>query len=314
LPVILFINYRSCCSLLFAVFFLAMASGQELRCQISVTYDKIQGGSQRQIFENMQTALYEYMNNQAWTNHVFSYEERIECAIYINLDEQVSQTEFKGTMQIQTGRPVFNSGYKTTLLNYRDKDIQFTYIENEPLEFTISSFTSNLTSLLAFYAYIIIGLDYDSFSAEGGTEFFQKAETVVMNAQSAKEKGWKAFESSDHKNRYWLINNILNDKYRPLRSFYYTYHRLGLDMMAEKPNEARSEMMKAVEQLQTVYRSKPDPFMHYLNILFDAKTEEFINVFSESPMDERTRVARILMEVDPPNAGKYKQMRDQQQQ
>jgi hypothetical protein len=155
----------------------------------------------------------------------------------INLEQQLSQNEWKGTMQVQASRPAYNSSYNSVLINFKDNDIQFTYYETEPLEFSINAFTSNLTSLLAYYAYIIIGYDYDSYSNMGGTQWFQKAEQIVENAQSAKEKGWKSFESSDRKNRYWLITNILNDKYRSIREFYYKYHRQGVDLMADQTNE-----------------------------------------------------------------------------
>lgn len=285
-------------------------SAQELRCHINIVYDKIQT-SERQYFEKLQTAMYEFVNNKAWTNHVYSYEERIECAMLFNLEQQISQNEFKGTLQIQSSRPVFNSTYNTVLFNFKDNDIQFTYLENEPIEFSLTSFTSNLSSILAYYVYVILGLDYDSYSLEGGTEFFQKAETVVLNAQSAKEKGWKAFESSDHKNRYWFIKNMLDDKFRPLREFSYNYHRQGLDLMADKVNESRADMAKNIELLQRLYRARPDPFMYVLNVLFDAKSQEFIDIFSESPMDEKNRVIQMLSEMDPANSGKYKQMRQQ---
>ncbi len=281
---------------------------QELRCMISVVYSKIQT-SERQIFDEMQTTLYEFMNNTKWTNNVFSIDERIECSILINLDQQVSQNEFKGTMQIQSSRPIFNSSYNSVLLNYKDNDVQFIYTENEPIEFTPATFTNNLASMLAFYAYIIIGLDYDSYSSEGGSEFYQKAETIVTNAQNAKEKGWKAFESNEHKNRYWLVNNLIDSKYKPMRDFLYNYHRLGLDNMADKSNESRAQMAKDIELLQKLYRTKPDPFMHVLKIMFDAKSEEFVDVFSESPMDEKQRVIRILSEVDPSNSEKYNKIK-----
>jgi hypothetical protein len=287
-----------------------IATAQELKCNIQVVSQKIQR-SNREIFRKLQESLYEFMNNTNWTNHVYSYDERIECNILINLTEEIGVNEFKGDMQIQSSRPVYNSSYNTVMLNYKDNDIRFTYIEDEPIEFSISSHMSNLSSILAYYAYIIIGFDYDSFSLQGGNEFFQNAETIVTNAQNARETGWKAHESSSHDNRYWLVHDILNNRYRPIREFEYKYHRQGMDKMADDVNEARATMAESLTLLQDVFRKKPDPFMHYLKVILDAKSNEFIKIFSESPPDEKNRVNQILTEIHPTNSSQYKKMMEQ---
>jgi hypothetical protein len=230
----------------------------------------------------------------------------------INLQKELGQGEYKGYLQVQSSRPVYNSSYSTTLINYKDNDLHFEYVENEPLNFSLTSYSSNLTSILAYYAYIILGMDYDSFSHEGGSEFFQKAETIVNNAQNSSKSGWKAYESSDHKNRYWLINNILDNDYSSIRTFVYQYHRQGLDKMAENPNEARSTMAESLENLQKVHRRRPDPFMHYMTVIFDAKSQEFVKVFKESPSAEKQRVVKILTEIDPSNSSKYKKIKQNQ--
>lgn len=279
--------------------------GQELNCRIQVVSQQIQSSNKR-IFESMQKDLYEFLNNRKWTDNVFSNDERIECTILINLTEQISADEYKGTMQIQSNRPVFNSNFNSVLLNYKDNDIQFRYVEFQPMEFNENSSVSNLTSLLAYYAYLIIGLDYDSFSPDGGTPFFQKAEKIVTNAQNTTEKGWKSFEGQ--KNRYWLIENILNSKYGPVRDFYYRYHRLGMDIMAEKSADGRIEIAEDFKLLQKVFREKPSQFMNYLQVVFDAKSDEFVNVFSESFPDEKIRVNVILKEIDPANSTKYQKI------
>jgi hypothetical protein len=279
---------------------------QELRCNVQVVSQQVQGTNKR-IFETLQTALFEFMNNKSWTNNVFSNEERIECNILINIQDY-SGTDFKGTLQVQARRPVFGSSYNTTLLNYLDQNIQFSYTEYEPLEFSESSFRSNLTSLMAYYAYIILGLDYDSFSFKGGSDWFRKAEAIVNNAQNATEKGWKPFEGSSNKNRYWLVQNILDEKYSPVREFMYKYHRQGLDRMAEKANEGRDEISEDLKLLQQVYRAKPDPYMFLLQIVYDAKSDEWVNLFSESMTEEKTRVVKILKEIDAPNSNKYQKI------
>ncbi len=281
--------------------------GQELKCNVQVVTQQIQG-TNKQVFQTLQTAIYEFMNTTVWTNHVYGIDERIECNFLFNITDQLSADEFKGTLQIQSRRPVYNTNYNTVMFNYMDNDIHFRYVEFEPLQFDETQHLSNLTSILAFYAYIILGLDYDSFSFEGGTPFFQKAENIVNNAQNAREVGWKAFESTSHKNRYWLINDILDDKYAPIREYNYRYHRHGLDVMDEKVVEGRAVIAESLENLQKVYREKPDPFMQLLKVILDAKADELVNIFIESFVEEKNRVVTILQEIDPSNQPKYQKI------
>jgi hypothetical protein len=283
----------------------SFAKAQELKCNVQVVSQQIQG-TNKQVFETLQNAIYEFMNNKAWTNNVFGTEERIECNLMFNIQEQLSADEFRGTLQVQARRPVFNSNYNTVMLNYMDNDIQFRYIEFEPLEFDPTSHISNLTSILAYYAYFILGLDYDSFGLYGGSAFFMSAEKIVDNAQNVAEKGWKPFDNTSHKNRYWLVKDFLDTDYAPCREFLYRYHRQGLDLMDSKVVEARASIATDFEMLQEVYRKKPDPFMHPMRVIFDAKADEFVNVFSESFPEERARVVAILNEIDQANTTKYK--------
>ncbi len=293
---------------LFVFLFVSVISmGQELRCNVQVVSSQIQG-TNKQVFQTLQTAIYEFMNNTAWTSHVYSNEERIECNILINLQDH-SGDEFNGSIQVQSSRPTYNTSYNTTILNYKDDNLRFNYVEFEPLEFTITEHRSNLTSVLAYYAYIILGLDYDTFSLMGGTEFYQKAEQIVNNAQNAQEKGWKAFES--RKNRYWLIENILNDRYRGIREFLYRYHRLGLDVMESKEAQGRSEIAESLDLLQKIYRQKPDPYLFYYDLIMSVKSDELVNVFSESFMAEADRVYKILVEIDPTRSERYKKIKQQ---
>jgi hypothetical protein len=291
--------------LIFSVFLYSLSAyNQELNCNIQLVTQQIQG-TNKQVFETMQGAIYEFVNSTPWTTHVFDVDERIECTMLFNLQDQIGDDEFRGTLQIQVRRPVYNSSYNTVLFNYIDNDLHFKYVEYQPLQFNENTHISNLTSILAYYAYIIIGLDYDSFSYEGGTEFFLKAEKIVNNAQNASQKGWKSIESPSRKNRYWLVNNILNADFSPAREFIYRYHRLGLDRMYENLNEARAEMAESLKLLQQVYRNKPDPFMHFLQVIYDAKSDEFVNIFKESFPEEKSRILAILNEIDPANTNKY---------
>ena len=278
---------------------------QELKCNVQVISQKVQG-TNKQVFETLQNAIYEFMNNKVWTDHVYGLDERIECNFMFNITDQPSADEFVGTLQIQSRRPVYNTNLGTTMAHLMDKDIRFRYIEFEPLEFDLNTYTSNLTSILAFYAYFIIALDYDSFSYEGGSPYFENAEKIVLNAQNMNEKGWKPVDDMSHKNRYWLVKDILDQDYAPVREFYYRYHRHGLDVMDSKVAEGRAEIGTSIELLQKVFRSKPDPYMHILQLVFDAKADELSKVFSESYPEEKNRVYTLLSEIDQTNESKYK--------
>jgi hypothetical protein len=296
--------------LLLLIIYISGVQSQELRCNISVNTSQVEG-TNKQVYTTLQSALNEFMNNRAWTNHVYQVNERIECNIQITIQEQVGADEFRGTIQVQSRRPVYNSSYNTVMLNYIDQNFNFRYVEYQTLELNESSHQSNLTAVLAFYAYVILGMDYDSFSLEGGSEYYAKAEKLVNNAQNSADKGWKPFEAKNNKNRYWLIKNILDKRYEPVREFMYRYHRLGLDLMSSKPNDGRAEVADALLLLQKVYREKPDPFLHLLTVVFLAKSDEFINFFSEGMPDEKNRVFQILNEIDNANATKYKQITGQ---
>ena len=280
---------------------------QELNCNVQISAQKIQG-SNRQVFESMQRDLYEFMNNTVWTNHVFSYAERIDCNMLVNLTDQLSADEFKGTIQIQLSRPVFNTTYNSTMLNFIDNNFQFRYVEFQPLEFDPNSYRSSLVSVLAYYTYIILGFDYDSFSPLGGTEFFQVAEKIVTNAQNASEPGWKPYDGSRNRNRYWLIKNILDKEYEGVRRFIYEYDINGLDRMESKTAEARTSIVESMRLLQDVYRAKPDPFMYLLQVVMESKADELVNIFSEAFPEEKSRVVQILVEIDPANKSKYEKI------
>jgi hypothetical protein len=283
------------------------AKSQELNCNVQVSAQMIQG-SNREIFTNMQRDIYDFINNTVWTNHVFSYAERIDCNMLINLTDQISGDEFKGTIQIQLRRPAFNTTYNSTMLNFVDNNFQFKYVEFQTLEFDPTTFRTNLISVLAYYVYIILGVDYDSYSFLGGTEFYQMAEKIVTNAQNAPESGWKPYDGSRNRNRYWLVKNMLNKEYEGIRQFIYEYDINGLDRMESRITEARNNMAESLKLLQEVYRKKPDPFMYFLSIIIDSKSDELINIYTEAFPEEKSRVVQILTEIDPANKAKYEKI------
>ncbi len=290
--------------LLIIVFLCKVSFSQELNCRIQVNASKLQAeNTQRTVYEDMQKALFEFLNERVWTNNVFSTNERIECNFLLNLTERISADEFKATLQITYNRPAYNTGYDSPMLNILDKKVRFRYAEGEPLEFSESTH-SELVCLLAYYVYIILGFDYDSFSNMGGTPYFEKAEKIVSNAQSSSSTGWKSFE--DRKNRYWLVENLLNNDYTAIREFSYKYHRLNLDRMHNKPAEVRSAIVEDLKPLLKMHRKRPSAYI--TQIFFDAKSDELVNIFSEAYGSEGQQAYNILKEIDPGHINKYEKI------
>lgn len=276
---------------------------QELNCKVQVVSPTIQG-TDKSVFDNLQTTIFEFMNNRKWTNETFKNTERIDCSILINVTERISNDEFKATIQVQVRRPVFKASYNSVLLNNNDVDFQFRYLENQTLDYSENVYTSNLTSVLAFYAYFIIGLDYDSFAPSGGTYYLQKALTIVNNAQSGNDLGWKSRDGN--KNRYWLINNMLDATFVPLRECMYKYHRLGMDMMVDNKEAARVTIYESLLNLRKIHQIKP--LSYSLQVFFYAKSDEIINIYSGAFPDEKAKIVNLLNEIDPTNSNKYQKI------
>jgi len=276
---------------------------QELRCAVQVVAPGVQGVS-RDVFKSLRESIREFMNNQQWTNHTYDNSERIECTLHFTIDEVEGVDRFRGSLRVQSRRPVYNSSYKTTVLNLKDDKIDFNYADQQSLVYNENNIESNLIGILAYYAYVILGYDYDTFSEEGGTPFFRNAEEIVSQMQNAQQGGWKAFES--RQNRHWLVDNVLDEDHQPLRNCYYEYHRRGLDLLADDREEGRSNIASSLEELQTVYRRNPSSFA--LQIFFDAKEQELVKIFSESFQQEKARVVNVLTEVNPSNSDTYEKM------
>ena len=275
-------------------------NSQEILCNVRVNSSQIQI-SDRKIFQSMQTAIYEFINNTKWTNTNISNEEKIECSILINISNKISNDEYEGSMQIQSTRPIYGTSYKSTLFNFMDNNIRFKFLEYQSLEFSETSHLSNLTSIIAFYVNIILGLDFATFSEEGGNEYFNTAQKIVNNAQNARESGWKAFESD--KNRYWIAHDLLDNRYNKYHMCLYRYHRIGLDKLAEDPEDARYEITESIEDLRSIYRENPSALI--LKLFFDAKADEITKIYSEAFPNEKARIIKILTEIDPSNSTKY---------
>lgn len=273
---------------------------QEFNCKVTVTHRAIQG-TNTSVFETMETAINEFMNNRKWTNDAFSPNERIECNILLNLTDMKNNEQFSGTLTIQARRPVHNSAYKSLILNYIDKNFSFRYVEFDPLVFNENTFENNLTSILAYYSYLILGLDYDSFAPMGGQAFYQSAELIVNNAQNASEAGWKPMENRT--NRYWIIEQLLHDDFKPLRMFYYNYHINGLDVMADNPMQGINAIKEAVPSLEISFDKQPSAVL--LQIFNDTKYEEFVKLFEPHNAAMRNEVGTILKKIDPQHIKEY---------
>ncbi|MCQ2228760.1 MAG: DUF4835 family protein [Bacteroidales bacterium] len=279
---------------------------QELQCSINVQSASVQG-TNKQVYENMRNALQDFMKSQIWTSDKYDTKERIECSLNFNITEQLSSNEFKGTLTVQLRRPVYNSAYTTTTFNMQDNDIQFRYNEGQSLVYNPNSYDSdNLVPLIAFYVYFMLGVDYDTFSLNGGSQYFKQAETIVNQAQSSSFAGWKSFEST--KNRYWLINNALDENHKIFRKELYNYHRQGLDQMAESVDRGRQVIYKSIDQLKKVKQNSTRN-AYLLTLFFTAKSDEIVNIFSGAPQMEKDKAIEALQIADPANISKYSKIK-----
>lgn len=302
------IKMKQLISLFLFVLLFITGYSQEFNVVVQVTAPQVEG-TERKIFETLQQELNDFVNNRKWTNYDYKPEERIEGTILITVSERASSDLFKAKMNIALRRPVFNASYNTALLNYVDKDFEFTYVEFQPLDYSDNTYTSNLTSTIAYYLYIFLGFDGDSFARMGGGPYFAAAQNVVNLAQNARETGWKAFESQ--KNRYWLIENLTNPTYSAIREAMYKYHRLGLDVMSDDVERGRASITESLELLRKANRERPGLFL--LQLFLEAKRDELINIYSgASPMD-KTLAINILKEIDPSNTARYQRIMEAKQ-
>lgn len=282
-------------------------NAQELNCQVSIVIDaKLEITSvEREILDQLENTIYEFMNNTSWTKDNFTVEERINCNVQLQIEEIPSTGTFKGSMQVQSSRPALNSSYNTTVFNFQDKDIAFSYTRNAALIFTPNQYKDNLTSLLAFYAFYVIGMDYDTFSHSGGTKYFQKAQQVVVDAQTSGAPGWKSNERGK-RNRYWLVNNILQEFFYPLRDCLYLYHRKGIDELYNDIIQGRKEVYLALEKLTKVSARRPNS-MNVLNFV-QAKSNEIKNLYAEAEAREKNQIVNLLKRLDPTNSSKHQEI------
>ena len=277
------------------------AAAQDLNAQVKVISGKIQT-SNRHIFQSLETAMKDFLNGRKWCQDPILPQERFECTFVLNITTWDGNSNFSGELQVQSSRPVFNSSYSSPVMNVNDKDFDFIYSEGSTIDYSDQTFSSNLASVMAFYAYVIIGLDYDTFGRLGGTAYFQQAQAVVTNAQSnGAYKGWKAFDGNV--NRYWLSENLNSRVYLPLRNILYDYHRNGLDQMAENAVKGRKAIDDLLPTLAQTDRTRLGAMFPL--IFFTAKSDELVSIYSKADSREKTAALTALTQADPSNGQKY---------
>lgn len=280
--------------------FCCRAIAQDLNARVQVLSPKIQVANKR-VFQTLETAMKDFLNGRKWSADPILPQERIDCNFVLNVTNWDGSGTFTGELQVQSSRPVFGSSYSSTLLNINDKDISFTYTEGQTIDYSDQNFQSNLSSIMAFYANIIVGLDYDTFSKFGGTPYFLAAQTIVTNAQTSSYNGWKAFDGNV--SRYWLSENLNNKLYNPLRSFLYDYHRNGLDLMADNVSKARKAIDALLPLLQQIDRQRVGSMLPL--VFYTAKSDELVSIYSKADNQQRLTAMNLFLQLDPANGNKY---------
>ena len=292
--------------LLFAV---TISEAQELKATITVVSSQVGNSVNPSVFRTLQTALNNFINNKKWTNDNFLPNEKVECNFLLNLEATADVNVYSANLTIQAARPIYNSTYRSPIINFRDESVLFKYVEFQQLEFNENRVSgsdaqvSNLTAVLAYYVNRILAFDYDSFSLHGGDSYFQKAQNIVNNAPDGRAiSGWKAFDGA--RNRYWLVENMLNSRYTIMHDVYYNYYRLGMDKLYEDENQARAEVLNVLNLLNSFNTDNPNKMIN--QFFFQGKSTELIKLFSKAPQQDKARASELLQKMDVTNANKYK--------
>jgi len=282
---------------------LTKTGAQELNAQFVVNADLVNQTNQ-QIFETLERSLNEFINSQSWSTQDFFPQEKITCSFVLNLSSY-NASKFEGTLQIQSQRTIFDSNYDSPVLNFLDKDISFTYQEFQPLFYSPASYESNLVSLISFYVYIIMGINADSLQFKGGDSYFEQAQRIVNLSQQSGAMGWK--QNDSNRNRFWLSDTMRSNTFREYREALYTYHRKGLDLMTENPMEAKNNIINALLPLENLYDRRPNAML--LQMFFDAKADEIVNLFSDGPEVDFDRASKMLKKIAPFYQPQWKQIK-----
>jgi len=296
--------------LLFSVLFVMLYSlgfSQELNCKVSIIKEASLevNSTELEIFKELELVLTDLMNNTQWTKDQYKTEERINCSMQLQINKIPSSGTYAGALQIQSTRPIFNSNYNTLLFNFRDEDLVFSYSRNTLITYTPNQFRDNLSSIFAYYAYYILGMDYDSYSLKGGSKYFSECQQIVSNAQNSGAPGWKSSEQGK-RNRFWLVDNILQAAFEPLRDCNYAYHRNGMDKMFEDKIKSKKALFDALAKLNPVVQVRPNS-PNVVNYLL-CKRDELKSILSDSEIKEKTDFVTLLKRLDPSNSSKYQEI------
>jgi len=286
------------CLFLFGCF---AVNAQELNCTVTVTHQNITNSTNTLVYKQLESTIRDYLNNTKWTKDVFQTTERIECNIVLDISAYDGSAGFAGHLQVKSTRTAYGTSYNSNLLNILDNNIQFSYTPGLPPEYIEGSY-SDLSSIFAYYAFIIIAVDYDSYAEFGGTDYFTKAQNIVNSAQTSSISGWKSQESDD-KNRYFIVNGYLDDRYKPFRSAWYMYHRQGLDTMAQDPVKGRDYILSALEMLQKLNSSYTNCIL--IQLFNESKSRELISLFAKASSSQKEKARDILIQIDVANSGTY---------
>lgn len=293
--------------LFIAFLFPSTLKAQELVCTVEVNAQQIEGSS-KSVFETLKESITEYINTRKWTNTTFSPNERIECRMFFTI-KSYTDDRMKGDLQVQLSRPVYNSTYTTTLLNFKDTKIEFDYKEGEPLIFSENNFESNLTAIINYYVYLFLAIDFDSFSPLGGQPYYERAASIVQMAQSSGETGWKAFE--DTKNRSAVLSAYTESNTAGIRQLLYNYHRRGLDEMVTSPDKGRAVITESLSEIERI--GKNAPMSVALSIFRDSKLDELVNIYSKAPSTERMKAYDILSPLYPTDTERLNKIKNPEQ-
>lgn len=281
-----------------------IGNAQELRCQVDILSPTLQSDPENtQVLEQLKTSIYDFMNNTKWTTEKYKEHEKIEVSLLITINTK-SGSNFGAKIQVSSRRPIFNSDYKSTIVNTLDGSFDFVFQLNAPIIYTQGSYANNLSAVLAYYAYYIIGMDNDTYSLEGGTKYLLQAQEIANLAQSSGQNGWAA--GGDQDNRYWIVENLLNAQFKGMRKCSYEYHRLGLDIAYENPKEAVVNVTKALGFMDQVHQLKPGSVN--MRLFFVAKSDEVVNIYSEADNLNKQTVFNLVRRFDPANSSKYQKI------
>ncbi len=292
------------------LFLYCSVTAQELQVKISINTSRLGTPADKKAFQTLQGALTNFLNNRKWTNNTVQPNEKIMCSFLLNVSEALGGGNYRAALTVQAARPVYNTSYESPLINFIDESLIFHYVEFQQVDFNENRvagsdpLTSNLSATLAYYVYVILGLDFDSFSLRGGDPYFQKAQAIVNNAPEGRDiSGWKAFDGL--RNRYWLMENLTNNRYALVHDAIYSYYRLGLDNMYENESEARTAILNTLNLLNTLNNDIPNTMI--VQFFFLGKAAEISRIFKKATPEEKQRAREILLKVDIANSNMYKQ-------